>query len=62
MEQVRLGSSGLEVSRICLGCMSYGDPERGGHSWSLDEEASRPFIQQALELGITFFEIGRAHV
>ncbi len=61
MEQVRLGSSGLEVSRVCLGCMSYGDPRRGGHSWSLDEEASRPFVRQALELGITFFDTANVY-
>ena len=56
MEYTRLGNSGLEVSRICLGCMSYGEPERGGHSWSLDEEAARPFFQQALDAGINFFD------
>ncbi len=61
MEQVRLGNSGLEVSRICLGCMSFGDPGRGGHPWSLDEETSRPFIQQALELGITFFDTANVY-
>ena len=49
MEYVRLGSTGLEVSRICLGCMSYGVAERGNHTWTLDEAASRPFIKQALE-------------
>src|SRR5579875_3907653 len=60
MEYTRLGQSGLKVSRICLGCMSYGFPERGTHPWSLDEEHSRPFIQRALELGINFFDT--AHV
>ena len=56
METTRLGRTGLEVSRICLGCMSFGVPERGGHPWTLDEDASRPFIARALELGITFFD------
>jgi aryl-alcohol dehydrogenase-like predicted oxidoreductase len=54
MEYVRLGASGLKVSRICLGVMTYGDP--GWRSWVLPEEASRPFIQRALERGITFFD------
>jgi aryl-alcohol dehydrogenase-like predicted oxidoreductase len=54
MEYVRLGASGLKVSRICLGVMSYGDP--GWRSWVLPEETSRPFIQRALERGITFFD------
>ena len=61
MEQVRLGRTGLEVSRICLGCMSYGDPARGGHAWSLDEEASRPFLARAIELGITFFDTANVY-
>ena len=61
MEQVRLGRTGLEVSQICLGCMSYGDPARGGHAWSLDEEASRPFLARALELGITFFDTANVY-
>lgn len=55
MEIVRLGSTGLKVSRICLGCMSYGLPNDRWH-WALDEEHSRPFIQRALELGINFFD------
>ena len=46
MQYVKLGSTGLDVSRICLGCMSYGVPDRGAHPWTLDEEASRPFIQR----------------
>ena len=45
MKTVRLGRSGLKVSRICLGCMTYGVPERGTHRWTLDERASRPLIQ-----------------
>jgi aryl-alcohol dehydrogenase-like predicted oxidoreductase len=56
MKYVKLGTTGLEVSRICLGCMSYGDPSRGAPPWSLDEAASRPFIQRALEAGINFFD------
>lgn len=56
MKYVRLGRTGLEVSRLCLGCMSYGTPERGGHPWTLPEEQSRPFIRQALEHGINFFD------
>ncbi len=56
MDYVRLGASGLQVSRISLGCMSYGIPDRGNHAWTLDEQTSRPFIQHALEQGITFFD------
>lgn len=56
MDYVNLGKTGLQVSRICLGCMSYGIPERGAHPWSLPEEESRPFFQKALELGINFFD------
>jgi aryl-alcohol dehydrogenase (NADP+) len=56
MEYVKLGSTGLDVSPICLGCMSYGEPGRGPHPWSLDEEASRPFFRRAIEAGINFFD------
>ena len=56
MEYVKLGSTGLDVSPICLGCMSYGEPGRGAHPWSLDEDASRPFFRQAIEAGINFFD------
>jgi aryl-alcohol dehydrogenase-like predicted oxidoreductase len=56
MEYVKLGRTGLDVSRVCLGCMSYGVPERGPHPWSLDNDAARPFIKQALDLGINFFD------
>lgn len=56
MDYVKLGRTGLDVSRICLGCMSYGVPERGNAPWSLNEEESRPFIKKALELGINFFD------
>ncbi|MGA5523620.1 aldo/keto reductase [Streptomyces pseudogriseolus] len=61
MQYVRLGSTGLEVSRVCLGCMTYGDPGRGNHEWTLDEEASRPLIRQALEAGITFFDTANVY-
>src|SRR5215472_9484889 len=56
MEYVKLGRTGLEVSRICLGCMSYGAPDRGNHAWSIDESESRPFIKRAFEGGINFFD------
>ena len=56
MEYTKLGCTGLDVSRICLGCMSYGGGNRGNHAWSLGEEESRPFIQRALEAGINFFD------
>ena len=56
MEYTKLGRTGLEVSRICLGCMSYGGGNRGNHAWSLGEEESRPFIKRALEAGINFFD------
>jgi 1-deoxyxylulose-5-phosphate synthase len=56
MEYVRLGQTGMKVSRICLGCMSYGQLTEEPH-WELDEEHSRPYIRRALELGINFFDI-----
>jgi 1-deoxyxylulose-5-phosphate synthase len=56
MEYVKLGRTGLDVSRICLGMMSYGDASRGGHPWALGEEQARPFIKRAVELGINFFD------
>jgi aryl-alcohol dehydrogenase-like predicted oxidoreductase len=61
MRYVKLGSTGLDVSRICLGCMSFGLPDRGVHEWTLDEEASRPLIRQALEAGITFFDTANVY-
>ena len=54
MEYAKLGRTGLDVSRICLGCMSYGGGNQGNHAWSLGEEESRPFIKKALEAGINF--------
>ncbi|MCU1523901.1 MAG: alcohol dehydrogenase [Microbacteriaceae bacterium] len=61
MDYTRLGNSGLEISAITLGCMSYGEPSRGNHEWSLPEEQSRPFIQRALELGITTFDTANVY-
>ncbi|MCX5576851.1 aldo/keto reductase [Kaistia terrae] len=61
MEYTRLGRTGLEVSRLCLGCMSYGDPARGNHAWTLPEAESRPFIKKALDLGINFFDTANVY-
>lgn len=61
MQYVKLGSTGLDVSRICLGCMTYGLPDRGPHEWTLDEEASRPLIRQAVEAGINFFDTANVY-
>ncbi|MPQ98357.1 aldo/keto reductase [Modestobacter sp. I12A-02628] len=61
MEYTRLGSTGLQVSRICLGMMSFGDPARGTHPWSLPEEHSRRLIEQALAAGITFFDTANVY-
>jgi aryl-alcohol dehydrogenase-like predicted oxidoreductase len=56
-----LGNSGLKVSELCLGCMTYGVPDRGDHPWTLSEEASRPLIRQALEAGINFFDTANTY-
>ena len=61
MDYVRLGSTGLEVSPICLGCMTYGDPALGNHAWSLPEEESRPFFERAVEAGINFFDTANVY-
>ena len=61
MKYVNLGSTGLQVSPICLGCMSFGVPERGTHAWTLDEEASRPFLRSAVEAGINFFDVANSY-
>ncbi len=61
MEYTRLGSTGMKVSRICLGCMGFGDAARWVHKWVLDEEHSRPIIQKALELGINFFDTANVY-
>ena len=57
MDYVNLGHSGLKVSSLCLGCMSYGDTSKGWHGdWVLSEDDSRPFIREAVEAGINFFD------
>ncbi|HMG54663.1 MAG TPA: aldo/keto reductase [Kofleriaceae bacterium] len=61
MDYTKLGATGLEVSRICLGCMSFGAPDRGNHTWTLSEEHSRPLIKQALELGINFLDTANVY-
>ena len=61
MESVKLGKTGLRVSRLCLGCMTYGEPGRGNHPWTLGEAESRPFIRKALDLGITFFDTANVY-
>ncbi|WP_445443479.1 aldo/keto reductase [Clavibacter sp. km1a] len=61
MRYVRLGSTGTEVSAIALGCMSYGEPTRGNHAWTLSEEDSIPLIRRAVELGITFFDTANVY-
>jgi aryl-alcohol dehydrogenase-like predicted oxidoreductase len=61
MRYTRLGGTGLEVSALTLGCMSWGDPARGGHQWVLDEDAARPIIRAALEGGITVFDTANVY-
>jgi 1-deoxyxylulose-5-phosphate synthase len=61
MEYVKFGKTGLGVSRLCVGCMTYGVPSRGPHPWTLDEEKSRPLIKQALDLGINFFDTANVY-
>jgi aryl-alcohol dehydrogenase-like predicted oxidoreductase len=61
MEYVKFGKTGLGVSRVCIGCMTYGIPDRGSHPWTLDEEKSRPLIKQAVELGINFFDTANVY-
>jgi aryl-alcohol dehydrogenase-like predicted oxidoreductase len=61
MEYVKLGNTGMDVSRICLGCMSFGDPEGWVHKWALDEEQSRPIIKKAIDLGINFFDTANVY-
>lgn len=61
MDYVKLGATGLDVSRLCLGCMTYGDPGRGNHEWTLDEEQSRPLLRQAIEAGINFFDTANVY-
>jgi aryl-alcohol dehydrogenase-like predicted oxidoreductase len=61
MKYVNLGNTGLQVSRICLGCMSFGASDQGTHPWSMNEEASRPFIKRALDAGINFFDTANVY-
>ena len=61
MEYVKLGTTGLDVSRLCLGCMTFGDPGRGNHEWTLAEEQSRPLLRQAIEAGINFFDTANVY-
>src|ERR1700689_3606622 len=67
MDYVNLGKTGLKVSRVCLGCMTYGrppaegEPKAGRHAWALNEEQSQPFLRQALDLGINFFDTANVY-
>ncbi|MFX3631793.1 MAG: aldo/keto reductase [Candidatus Pristimantibacillus sp.] len=61
MEYMKLGNTGLDVSRLCLGCMGFGEAGRWIHQWVLDEENSRPIIKKALELGINFFDTANVY-
>ena len=61
MQYTRLGHTGLEVSRICLGCMSFGEPKQGSHEWTLDEAASRPILRAAWEAGINFYDTANVY-
>jgi aryl-alcohol dehydrogenase (NADP+) len=61
MRYTRLGSTGLEVSALSLGCMSFGEPGRGNHEWTLDEDASRALIKRALDAGVNFFDTANVY-
>ena len=61
MEYAKLGNTGMDVSRICLGCMGFGDAESWVHKWVLNEDNSRPIIKKALELGINFFDTANVY-
>ena len=61
MDYVKLGSTGLEVSRLCVGCMTFGAPDRGPHTWTFDDEKTRPIIKRALELGVNFFDTANVY-
>jgi aryl-alcohol dehydrogenase-like predicted oxidoreductase len=62
MEYTRLGNTGLKVSRLALGCMSYGDSTTtGAHRWALDDDAAQPFFRQAVEAGITFWDTANVY-
>ena len=61
MKHRNLGNTGLEISPLCLGCMTFGTPERGDHPWTLPEQQSRPLIRKAIEMGINFFDTANAY-
>lgn len=61
MEYTKFGRTGMDVSKIVLGCMSFGSPEKGKYVWTLPEKDSRPFIKKALELGINFFDTANTY-
>lgn len=61
MRYRKFGRTGLDVSALCLGCMSFGEPGRGGHPWTLDEAASRPILHRALDAGINFFDTANVY-
>ena len=61
MKYTRLGNSDLNVSRICMGCMGFGDSGRGQHSWTIDEEHTREIIKRGLELGVNFYDTAIAY-
>ncbi|WP_416413031.1 aldo/keto reductase [Pantoea sp. App145] len=61
MKTIPLGNTDLQVSRLCLGCMTFGDPMRGNHAWTLPEESGRPLIKQALDAGINFFDTANSY-
>lgn len=61
MKTIQLANTDLRVSRLCLGCMTFGEPDRGKHAWTLPEESSRPLIRQALDAGINFFDTANSY-
>jgi aryl-alcohol dehydrogenase-like predicted oxidoreductase len=61
MKYVKLGTTGMDVSKLCLGCMTFGDPDAGTHQWTLGEDQSRPIIRHAVEQGINFFDTANSY-
>ena len=61
MKFTKLGTTGLDISRLCLGCMTFGEPDAGTHPWTLDEDASRPIIKRAVEQGVNFFDTANSY-
>ncbi|CAM3591133.1 putative oxidoreductase YajO [Pseudomonas reidholzensis] len=61
MQYVKLGTTGLDISKLCLGCMTFGEPDAGTHPWTLGEDASRPIIRHAVEHGINFFDTANSY-